>query len=83
MLFVCATLLAWNSSPESNKFFKLAIYLGVWNILWSAAQLVVDRTLKAERAKPKSTYVMGMYLVAILLCIVFTAAFASIVFQGL
>lgn len=84
VLFICATFLIESGNPEGSKFFNLGVYSGVWNLLWSAAQLVVRRTLGAEeeyRGRLDSASVLLLYLLAILICTGCTALFAYFIFQ--
>ena len=45
----CATFLLWDRNPEWTKFFNLAVYSGVWSMLWSAAQFILRRTTNSGR----------------------------------
>ena len=86
VLFICATFLIEAGNPEGSKFFNLRIYSEVWNLLWTAVQLVFRRTLGAEeeyRDRLDSASVLLLYLLAILTCTGCTAHFAHFIFQSL
>ena len=82
----CATFLLWDRNPEWTKFFNLAVYSGVWSMLWSAAQFILRRTMyaAADESRPvNSGSVLFLYLLAFVVSILVTVALTRFIFRGI
>ena len=85
-LFGCATFLLWDGKPEWTRFFNLAVYSGVWSVLWSAAQLILRRTMYAAEEENRSVdsgSVLVLYLLAFVLSLLLTVALTRFIFRGI
>ena len=85
-LFGCATFLLWDGKPEWTSFFNLAVYSGIWSVLWSAAQLILRRTMYAaedERGSIDSGSVLVLYLLAFFFSVLLTFVLARFIFRAL
>ena len=71
--------MGWES--QLGQVFNLGVYSGIWNLLWSAVQQMVRRTMDAEegRRRVDSGSVLGLYLLGFFVSVVLTAVFARFI----